>query len=136
MNCGMPGQTCCVGRGCYGGGYCEGGTCHAPSARDPGECNSAADCPANQGCGGPFVCGAAFTLADVVLGLSTNRWRLTPIERPVLPAVEAETRSRFAAVEDLFTIRDLGGWAEAQRLLFDDNGIYDQALARGREENR
>lgn len=54
--------------------------------------------------------------------------------RPVLPAVEAETRSRFATVEDLFTIRDLGGWAEAQRLLFDENGIYDQALARGRQE--
>ncbi|MDB4929225.1 MAG: hypothetical protein JWM10_1709 [Myxococcaceae bacterium] len=57
MNCGMPGQTCCVGRACYGGGYCEGGTCRAPSARDPGECNSAADCPTGQGCGGPFVCG-------------------------------------------------------------------------------
>ena len=39
--------------------------------------------------GGPFVAGAAFTLADVVLGLSANRWRRTPIERPVLPAVDA-----------------------------------------------
>jgi hypothetical protein len=57
MNCGMPGQPCCAGRGCYGGGYCEAGVCHAPTARDPGECNSAADCPAGQGCGGPFVCG-------------------------------------------------------------------------------
>lgn len=39
--------------------------------------------------GGPFVAGADFTLADVVLGLSTNRWLLTPIERPPLPAVDA-----------------------------------------------
>ena len=38
--------------------------------------------------GGPFVCGASFTLADVVLGLSTNRWRSTPLpDRPALPAV-------------------------------------------------
>ncbi len=57
MNCGMPGQTCCVGRGCYGGGYCESGTCHAPSVRDMGECNRADECAAGQGCGGPFVCG-------------------------------------------------------------------------------
>ncbi len=38
---------------------------------------------------GPFVCGDKFTLADVVLGLSTNRWELTPMQRPVLPAVDA-----------------------------------------------
>ncbi|MEM7744568.1 MAG: glutathione S-transferase family protein [Pseudomonadota bacterium] len=41
------------------------------------------------GSGGPFVCGATFTLADIVLALSTNRWEQTPIERPELPAVEA-----------------------------------------------
>jgi glutathione S-transferase len=28
-------------------------------------------------------------VADVVLGLSINRWLMTPIERAVLPAVEA-----------------------------------------------
>ena len=38
---------------------------------------------------GPFVSGQTFTLADVVLGLSTNRWELTPMHRPELPAVEA-----------------------------------------------
>lgn len=41
------------------------------------------------GAGGDFVTGAAFTLADIVLGLSTQRWRMTPGERPSLPAVEA-----------------------------------------------
>lgn len=39
--------------------------------------------------GGPHVAGEHFTLADIVLGLSTNRWLMTPIERPDLPAVAA-----------------------------------------------
>ncbi|GAB3420860.1 glutathione S-transferase [Massilia agilis] len=39
--------------------------------------------------GGPFVCGDAFTLADVVLGLSVNRWAMTPLAHPELPAVRA-----------------------------------------------
>ncbi len=37
--------------------------------------------------GGPFLTGAAFTLADVVVGLSTHRWYSTPMERPALAAV-------------------------------------------------
>ena len=37
--------------------------------------------------GGQFVTGEFFTLADVVLGLSTQRWLLSPIERPHLDAV-------------------------------------------------
>jgi glutathione S-transferase len=36
---------------------------------------------------GAFVAGEQFTLADIVLGLATNRWLLTPLERPALPAV-------------------------------------------------
>ena len=36
---------------------------------------------------GAFVTGAQFSLADVVLGLSVNRWLLTPMERPHYPAV-------------------------------------------------
>jgi len=39
---------------------------------------------------GSYAAGSSFTLADIVLGLSTNRWFLTPMEqRPSLPAVEA-----------------------------------------------
>ncbi|MTJ83575.1 MAG: glutathione S-transferase [Telmatospirillum sp.] len=38
---------------------------------------------------GAFVAGNAFTLADVVIGLSVNRWLKTPVERPALPAVAA-----------------------------------------------
>ena len=36
-----------------------------------------------------FVAGATFTLADIGLGLSVNRWFMTPIERPDLPHVQA-----------------------------------------------
>lgn len=41
---------------------------------------------------GAYVCGEAFSLADVLLGLSLQRWRLAPLEqtgRPAVPAVEA-----------------------------------------------
>jgi glutathione S-transferase len=38
---------------------------------------------------GAYACGDAFTLADVVLGLSVNRWAMTPISHPGLPAVRA-----------------------------------------------
>jgi glutathione S-transferase len=36
---------------------------------------------------GAFATGARFTRADIVPGLSTHRWFMTPIERPALPAV-------------------------------------------------
>ena len=36
---------------------------------------------------GPYVIGDTFSLADVVLGLSVNRWILTPFERPHYAAV-------------------------------------------------
>jgi len=38
---------------------------------------------------GAFAAGADFTLADVVLGLSMNRWSMTPMTRPALPALAA-----------------------------------------------
>src|SRR3954462_13630633 len=38
---------------------------------------------------GAWAAGDTFTLADVVLGLSVNRWFMTPIERPELAAVAA-----------------------------------------------
>ena len=37
--------------------------------------------------GGQFATGEFFTLADVVLGLSTQRWLLTPMNKPHLDAV-------------------------------------------------
>ena len=38
---------------------------------------------------GAYAAGSSFTLADVVLGLSLNRWLMTPMERPVLTNVAA-----------------------------------------------
>ena len=39
-------------------------------------------------CTNAFAVGNRFTLADVVLGLSVNRWYLTPMERPALAALD------------------------------------------------
>jgi glutathione S-transferase len=36
---------------------------------------------------GAFVAGDSFTLADIPVGLSVNRWFMTPLERPSFPAV-------------------------------------------------
>lgn len=38
---------------------------------------------------GAWATGPVFTLADVVLGLSAQRWFMTPLPRPELPAVDA-----------------------------------------------
>jgi glutathione S-transferase len=38
---------------------------------------------------GAYVAGEAFSLADVPIGLSVNRWFLTPFDKPRLPAVAA-----------------------------------------------
>ncbi|WP_426194105.1 glutathione S-transferase family protein [Massilia sp. DWR3-1-1] len=38
---------------------------------------------------GPYMTGATFTLADVVIGLSVNRWKATPLPHAALPAVDA-----------------------------------------------
>lgn len=38
---------------------------------------------------GAFVAGDAFTLADIPIGLSVNRWFMTPMERPVFANVAA-----------------------------------------------
>ncbi|BAK76250.1 glutathione S-transferase domain protein [Pseudogulbenkiania sp. NH8B] len=38
---------------------------------------------------GAYIAGASFTLADIVIGLSTHRWYMTPMPRPALPAVAA-----------------------------------------------
>ena len=53
--------------------------------------------------GGQFITGEFFTLADVVLGLSTHRWLHSPIPRPHLDAVHGyyqrlSVRPAFRAV--------------------------------------
>lgn len=39
--------------------------------------------------GNAYMAGAAFTLADIVIGLSLGRWRVAPITRPHFPHVDA-----------------------------------------------
>jgi len=41
---------------------------------------------------GAYVAGTAFSLADVAVGLSVNRWFETPFARPELPCIEAYYR--------------------------------------------
>jgi glutathione S-transferase len=38
---------------------------------------------------GAYAAGNSFTLADIVLGLSVNRWLMTPMDRPITPAIAA-----------------------------------------------
>ena len=38
---------------------------------------------------GAYVAGEGFTLADIVIGLSLNRWSMTPMARPGYPHVAA-----------------------------------------------
>lgn len=45
---------------------------------------------------GAYVCGDTFTLADIVLGLSLNRWLSTPVARPALPALQAWSQRLLA----------------------------------------
>lgn len=44
---------------------------------------------AHLGAHGPYAAGTAFSLADIVLGLSVNRWLMTPMARPDYPNVAA-----------------------------------------------
>ena len=46
---------------------------------------------------GAYAAGAEFSLADIVLGLSANRWMMTPIERPDYPAIARLRRALAAA---------------------------------------
>jgi glutathione S-transferase len=44
---------------------------------------------AQLGATGAYATGSAFTLADVVLGLSVNRWMMTPMDKPAFRHVAA-----------------------------------------------
>jgi sulfate transport system substrate-binding protein len=53
--------------------------------------------------------------------------------RPVAPAIASELAAKFPAVTDLFTVKELGGWPDLQKKLFDKDRAYDRALALSRE---
>jgi sulfate transport system substrate-binding protein len=52
--------------------------------------------------------------------------------RAVDAGVAKETAGNFPPVRDLFSIRDLGGWAQLEKTLFAPNGIYERAMASAR----
>jgi glutathione S-transferase len=48
---------------------------------------------------GAYIAGSHFTLADIPIALSVNRWLMTPVERPSFPllaAYHARMRARWA----------------------------------------
>jgi len=49
--------------------------------------------------------------------------------RSIDEGVAKETAGRFAPVEDLFTIRNLGGWPEVRKTLFAPGAVYDRISA-------
>jgi glutathione S-transferase len=55
---------------------------------------------------GAYVAGSTFTLADIVIGLSTHRWLKSPIDRPDLPAVNAYYERLSALPPFLLHARD------------------------------
>lgn len=56
--------------------------------------------------GTPYLCGEEFSLADIVLGLSLNRWQLTPLSHrdtfPHLTAYQARLAKRPTALQYCF----------------------------------
>jgi sulfate transport system substrate-binding protein len=46
------------------------------------------------------------------------------------PEVAAATADRYPALEDLFTIEEFGGWAEATPAFFGEEGIFTQTVAK------
>lgn len=52
--------------------------------------------------------------------------------RPVDASVAKETAKQFPAVRELFSIRDLGGWAQVEKTLFAPDGVYERAMAAAR----
>lgn len=49
--------------------------------------------------------------------------------RSVDPTVATATADRYPPVEDLFTIEEFGGWAEATPAFFSNEGIFSRAIA-------
>jgi ABC-type sulfate transport system substrate-binding protein len=49
--------------------------------------------------------------------------------RPRDPAVAARHAATFAQLPMLQIDKDFGGWAKAQKIYFDDGGVFDQIYA-------
>jgi sulfate transport system substrate-binding protein len=73
---------------------------------------------------------AASALLDFLLTPEAQRIYAKHGLRPVAADVAKEVASMYPAVEDLFTIRDLGDWAGVQKAIFDSGSAYDSALGK------
>jgi glutathione S-transferase len=70
---------------------------NSPAHTDPAQVAASVDnwnrhvgiLEARLGDTGAYVAGERFTLADIVIGLSLNRWSMTPMARPEYPQVAA-----------------------------------------------
>jgi sulfate transport system substrate-binding protein len=49
--------------------------------------------------------------------------------RSIDPAVADATADRYPPLQDLFTIKEFGGWSEVTPKFFGDTGIYSNAIA-------
>src|SRR3712207_1551863 len=49
--------------------------------------------------------------------------------RSIDPEVAKSTASQYPAVQDLFTIKEFGGWGEVTAKFFSDEGVYSVAIA-------
>lgn len=65
---------------------------------------------------------------DYVWSADTQRVFASRGYRPVDETVKEETKAQFKPVNDLFTVRDLGGWDAVKKGVFGDAGVYDKAL--------
>jgi sulfate transport system substrate-binding protein len=65
---------------------------------------------------------------DYVWSPDTQRAFASRGYRPVDEAVKQETQALFKPVNDLFTVRDLGGWDAVKKGVFGESGVYDKAL--------
>lgn len=50
--------------------------------------------------------------------------------RPVAPAVNKEFSNKFAKVNKLYTVSQLGGWDQVQKKFFDDGAVFDRIYRR------
>lgn len=54
---------------------------------------------------------------------------LRPVDESAEQDLAAAFPAAFPKVQDLFTIRDLGGWAEVSKTLFATGGVYERVLS-------
>lgn len=69
--------------------------------------------------------------AEFVAFLGTPEAQKAFADYGLRPVDESVTPAGLPAPSDLFTIRDLGGWAAAKAKVFEKGGVYDQAAPTG-----